>query len=684
MILENIVVLIPALNPDKKLVDLVKELNRVGLVNIVVIDDGSESSSQAIFDEVQACRAKVHHHEKNRGKGAALKTGIEYIKKNQPHIAGVVTADADGQHAPDDILKVAKALVASDGIVLGTRDLSRPEVPLTSKIGNLFSALYYKIKTGKLLKDTQTGLRGIPARYFDFALNVKGDRYDYEMRFLEQMSEKNISYRTVDIETIYEKDRVTHFHAVSDSYEIYKTFFKNIASSLLSAIVDITSFMLLAYVGNGIFLATVIARIISGIFNFSLNKIWVFEKKDSHDTGNESLKYLALFIVQMIFSGLLTETLNNALNFQNSLLLSKILVDCILFVTNFIVQRFWIFPASKTTDNKMKNKHSFAIFYTIILIAVTVWSLLDTFVIADKVAAVDETLANTSAYADLENENSPTSNPDSMIGEYSSASNSDSTSGGEDQGNSQDPVISENSYQDSNIQITIETIREYDTDIYIADVVVSDVAYLKTALANNTYGRNIKETTSDMADEHDAILAINGDYYGFRNSGFVIRNGVLYRDIARSGTSEALVINADGGFEIIDESSSDAQALYDEGALQVFTFGPGLIEDGEVNVSNRSEVSQSMSSNPRTAIGMIDKLHYIFVVSDGRTAQSAGLSLLELAKVMQEYGCTVAYNLDGGGSSTMVFNGRIINNPTDGRSYGERKVSDIIYIGKHL
>ena len=684
MILENVAVLIPALNPNNKLVDLVKELNQIGLVNVVVIDDGSENSSQAVFDEVQTYGAKVYHHKRNRGKGTALKTGVECIKKNQPHIIGVVTADADGQHAPDDILKIAKALVAGNTIVLGTRDLSRPDVPLSSKIGNLFSAIYYKLKTGRLIKDTQTGLRGIPARYFDFALNVEGDRYEYEMRFLEQMSEKNIVYRTVDIETIYEKDRVTHFRVVSDSYTIYKTFFKNIASSLLSAVVDITSFMFLVYVGNSIFSATAIARVISGIFNFSLNKIWVFEKKDSHNTINESLKYLALFIMQMFFSGLLTDALSNVLNFDNSLLVSKILVDCFLFVTNFIVQRFWIFPSHKSRYSNMKNKHAFATFYTAILITVTVWSLLDTFVIVDKVAAVDETQANTSIYADLENEYSSSSNSDSALDEDSSSSNSVSALGSESASNSEAPVITENSYQDSNIQITIETVREYNTDIYIADVIVSDVGYLKTALANNTYGRNIKETTSDMADEHDAILAINGDYYGFRNAGFVIRNGVLYQTTARIGTNEALVINADGSFEIIDEGSSDAQTLYDEGALQVFTFGPGLVKDGEISVTNRSEVSQSLRSNPRTAIGMIDKLHYIFVVSDGRTSQSTGLSLLELAEVMKAYGCTEAYNLDGGGSSTMVFNGEIINNPTDGHSLGERKVSDIIYIGEYL
>ena len=675
MILENIAVLIPALNPNHKLVELIKKLNQAGLVNVVVIDDGSASSTQAVFDELEMYQATVCRHKYNQGKGAALRTGIEYIQKNQPHSIGIVTADADGQHAPNDILKVANALATVNTIVLGTRDLSRPSVPLSSKLGNLFSAIYYKLKTGRLLKDTQTGLRGIPAKYFDFALHVAGDRYDYEMRFLEQMSEKNIIYRTVGIETIYEKDRVTHFSAVRDSYLIYKTFFKNVVSSLLSAVVDISSFMLLAYAGNNVFSATAIARVISGIFNFSLNKVWVFEKKDSHNTRNESLKYLTLFLAQMFFSGFLTDAINNSFSSDNGLLISKMLADCFLFIVSFIVQRFWIFSSNKNRYNKMKNKNAFAYFYTLTLIAVTVWSLLDTFVIVDKVAAVDETQANTSIYVDLENDSSSSSADSSLVPGDAQESVSVETS--------MDPVITENSYQDANIQIAIETIHEYDTDIYIADVIVSNVAYLKTALANNTYGRNIKETTSDMAEEHNAILAINGDYYGFRTSGFVIRNGVLYRDTAQSGSNEALVINADGSFEIVDESGSNAQALYDAGALQAFSFGPGLIKNGEISVTADSEVSKSKSSNPRTAICMIAPLHYVFVVSDGRTSQSAGLSLLELADVMQSYGCMEAYNLDGGGSSTMVFNGEVVNNPTDGRSNDERKVSDIIYIGEN-
>lgn len=244
-----------------------------------------------------------------------------------------------------------------------------------------------------------------------------------------------------------------------------------------------------------------------------------------------------------------------------------------------------------------------------------------------------------------------------------------------------DAVVTDNSYQDDNIKITIETVQEYDSTVYIADIQVTDAAYLKTAFANSTYGRNIKDTTSDIAKTNNAIFAINGDYYGFRNYGYVFRNGVLYRNTARSSGDDAdLVIDNSGNFSIIHESQVSSSSMGDN-ISQVLSFGPSLIESGNITVSSSSEVSQSMSSNPRTAIGQISALHYIVVVSDGRTSKSAGLSLLELAQVMKEKGCTTAYNLDGGGSSTMYFNGKIINNPTDGKTSGEREVSDIVYFG---
>ena len=236
------------------------------------------------------------------------------------------------------------------------------------------------------------------------------------------------------------------------------------------------------------------------------------------------------------------------------------------------------------------------------------------------------------------------------------------------------------SYEDENIKINIETAQKYDTTYYVADIQVSEASYLKTALADDTYGRNIKGTTSEIAEAHKAILAINGDYYGFRNSGYVLRNGTLYRDAEASG-GEDLVIDDNGNFSIINESETGIDSLNINDISQILSFGPSLIEDDKIVVDSTSEVSKSKNSNPRTAIGQISALHYVIIVSDGRTSESEGLSLLELAQEFQERGCSTAYNLDGGGSSTMYFNGEIINNPTDGRSFGEREVSDIVYIG---
>lgn len=283
--------------------------------------------------------------------------------------------------------------------------------------------------------------------------------------------------------------------------------------------------------------------------------------------------------------------------------------------------------------------------------------LLDTFIIPHEMPSLvsDEIIEDTSI--------------DSSKNEFSQETINDS-----------EATVTSNSYQDENISINITTSRTSNTTYYVADIKLGDAEYLKTALANDTYGRNIKDKTSSIAESNNAIFAINGDYYGFRDYGYVIRNGVLYRDIANEN-NEALMIDENGDFSIINESEISAEELLADGAWQVLSFGPALIESGEIIVGENDEVSQAMTSNPRTAIGQIDELHYIVIVSDGRTSESEGLTLYELAQIMKEYNCRTAYNLDGGGSSTMYFNGEIINNPTSGRSNGERSVSDIVYIG---
>ena len=244
-------------------------------------------------------------------------------------------------------------------------------------------------------------------------------------------------------------------------------------------------------------------------------------------------------------------------------------------------------------------------------------------------------------------------------------------------------TVTDTSYKDGNVDITITTVRKNNTTVYVADVKLSNSNYLKTALAYDSFGTNVTETTSSMASNNNAILAVNGDYYGADRSGYVIKNGVIYRNTVRSDSNYPdLAVYKDGSFKIIYETDVTAEQLLADGVVNLFAFGPSLIENGTISVDQNTEVRQAMTKNPRTAIGIVDSNHYILVVSDGRTSESEGLSLYELAEVLQEYGATTAYNLDGGGSSTMYFNGSIINNPTtNGHNISEREVSDIVYIG---
>ena len=242
-------------------------------------------------------------------------------------------------------------------------------------------------------------------------------------------------------------------------------------------------------------------------------------------------------------------------------------------------------------------------------------------------------------------------------------------------------VVTERSYVSETLTITLNETEVCGTAVYTAKITAADPSVLKTAFARSSYGKNVTETTSAIAESVDAILAINGDYYGAREAGYVLKNGVLYRSAAVAGR-EDLVIWKDGSFEIITETEVSAEELLERGAEQILSFGPGLVQNGEITVSAREEVGRAMVSNPRTAIGVDAEGNYYFVVSDGRTDASEGLTLYELAGYLKSIGCVTAYNLDGGGSSTMVFMGKVINNPTtNGRSIRERSVSDVVYIG---
>ena len=299
----------------------------------------------------------------------------------------------------------------------------------------------------------------------------------------------------------------------------------------------------------------------------------------------------------------------------------------------------------------LKKGYAYASIFGLLLTASFSYSILKTFVIAETISTVSNT---------------------------ASTANAEATSKA-----AETATVTDTSYSDDNISVTLTEKTVNNTQVYVADVTVSSAQYLKTALANNTYGNNVTAKTSETAANNNAILAVNGDYYGANTTGYVIRNGVVYRDTVREDASNGdLAIYKDGSFKIIYENEISADQLVKDGVVNLLAFGPALVENGEIVVNTKSEVGQSMASNPRTAIGIIDENHYIIIVSDGRTSESKGLSLYQMAEVMKSYGVKTAYNLDGGGSSTLYFNGQVINKPTTGGSkISERAVSDIVYIG---
>ena len=312
------------------------------------------------------------------------------------------------------------------------------------------------------------------------------------------------------------------------------------------------------------------------------------------------------------------------------------------------------------------GKYVWAVIYTLLLSAFTLYACLDTFVIQRVYEVPDQPVTKYTLGVQAETSGGAAEAYDTA---ETDPSDTTDTAGTENAGYAAEPAVKITEY------------RYNDTTVYVADIVLSSPDQLKTALARSSYGKNVTEKTSVIAANNGALLAINGDYYGARERGYVIREGIIYRSTRRQG-AEDLVIYRDGTMRIISESDVSAEELLNDGAYNVFSFGPGLISDGVITVSEGYEVGQAMASNPRTAIGQADGLHYVFVVSDGRTSESAGLSLYELAQFMSELGVSVAYNLDGGGSSTMYYNGEVVNNPTtNGKRISERSVSDIVYIG---
>ena len=348
--MKNVSVIIPSLDPDEKLVEVVRGLTAAGFDDIIIVNDGSAPERLRYFDEAAACGGvTLLTHDENKGKGRALKTALAWLAENRPAIVGAVTADSDGQHTPEDITAVANELSAHpDSVVMGCRDFDAANVPARSRFGNKATRTVLRMSTGLRLTDTQTGLRGLPACRFAELLEIDGERYEFEMNALVYAGKKGVPIREVPIKTVYINGNVgSKFRVVADSLRIYRVFAFTL-NSVLSTLLELAIFTLLNWLLDmtgvptsvKLLISTVVSRICSSIVNYTINKKAVFR-----GGGKASIRrYYTMWLCQMGASyGLvyLFVKLTAATGLLKTVV--KMAVDTTLFFVGYFVQKNWVF-----------------------------------------------------------------------------------------------------------------------------------------------------------------------------------------------------------------------------------------------------------------------------------------------------------------------------------------------------
>ncbi len=353
--MNNTLILIPCYKPDEKLLQLIDHLHDAGIMHIMVVDDGSGAEFKHIFEGAAAKGCYTIGYENNRGKGYALKYGMARVGDMNGDFHRIVTADCDGQHTPQDICRVIEtSRQYPEDLVLGGRRFTG-NVPFKSRFGNGFSRVAFYLMSGAKVYDTQTGLRAIPASALELLSRSEGDRYEYEMNVLSDCCEYNINIREIPIETVYlDGNKSSHFHVLRDSYLIYKNPLKYIGVSLSSFILDMVLFAILsgipalnvalpegiaALLSTKVLLPTILARVVSSIYNYTMNKKLVFRHKGK--VASTFGEYVLLAAAVMLISALTVAFLDKFVPFNTVVI--KALVDLVLFAINYIVQKRIIF-----------------------------------------------------------------------------------------------------------------------------------------------------------------------------------------------------------------------------------------------------------------------------------------------------------------------------------------------------
>ncbi len=667
---ENFYIVIPSLDPDEKLKKTVEGLRDIGFTKFVLVDDGSKEENHRFFPEEDENTVLLHHRY-NRGKGAALKTAFKYILQNCPDAEVIITADGDGQHLAGDILSCAKKIESDNQVILGCRDFSRPDVPKRSRFGNNITSFVFRLLCGMKISDTQTGLRAFPRALLPNLLDIKGERFEYETNMLLKLSSQGVGFKEVKIETVYiEDNRTSHFHPIRDSLRIYRFILAYFLSAGISFITDISFFyiflkLLSSVLGNWAeAIATVGARLISSVINFTLNRKTVF---DNHQPIRKTVfKYIILAVCQMLTSAGLVSLLSILLASQPfGSTLIKILVDTCLFFFSFRLQRCWVFKENKNKQKRKCDKLSAKKFIgrsllvvatAIILVVITVVSgclvicygpsesLRNMLVISAKQASATKWLPELFLPKDtvgkIMADSEKVSTDNVTIDEFL-------TDGGEDE------------WANAIDGMKLVFLNEPRFKAYL--LLVRDPSRISVGVSSENFASATEGLRMlDLVSKYDCIAAINAGEFadaggtgtGAHPMGLTYSGGkVVWNDGAKR-----TFIGFDKNNKLICRESitkAEADKLGVRDAV-CFQTGNVLIEQSgnEVRLhygNNNSGTAQ------RTAIGQRADGTVLLLVTDGRTAESIGATRNDVIGVMARYGAVNAAMLDGGSSAMLYY-----------------------------
>lgn len=677
---EDIMIVIPSLNPDEKLKATISGIKAAGFNNILVVNDGSSKDNLPYFpseDEVILLT-----HRQNRGKGAALKTAFRYINHNLPNISGVITADGDGQHTPEDIVNCAKALdTNANEVILGCRDFLDPQVPPRSRFGNRTTSLVFKLLCGMNISDTQTGLRAFPRKLFGLLCTIEGERFEYETNMLLKFKQHGIALKEVKIQTVYiDENHTSHFHAIRDSIRVYRFILSFLLSSVISSVADISIFYLIAKLAGAMLggvtelVATVGARTVSSLINFGINKKKVFTNKSA--LLPTLLKYYALALLQMLASAGLVTLFSSLLsaNAEGASAI-KLVVDTLLFFISYRIQQNWVFSEKKTNENVKKTVEkttekpiknrltvgkiirriflcvgtaiSMVIITVISACLVIVYgpspSLRDMLVISAKQASATKWVPGLFLSDDIINEimkKSETVNTDTVTVEDLTTENADEW----------DDAI-------DGMKLIFE--RKPNFKAYV--ILLKDPSRISVGVSSE----NFESATTgmrmfEMVEKYNAVAAINGGEFwdvGGRATG-AQPMGITYSGgkMVWNDNSKKTFIGFDNNNRLVVNEGMSAAEADKLGIRDAVSFQNGNVIIKQVGEKVELYYSDNNTGTAqRTAIGQRADGTVIMIVTDGRTADSIGATRNDIIEMMVQYGAVNAGMLDGGSSAMMYY-----------------------------